>query len=492
MLRGIHKASSTWLGKALMAGVMGILVISFAIWGIGDIFRGFGLNSAVTIGKTEISIEQFRQFYTDRLQQFGRRLGRSITPDQARALGLDQQALRDLIAETVLDEQAKALRLGITDADIAGRITGDPTFRGPTGKFDRARFEEIIRQAGYTEARFVDEQRHVLLRRQIALTVSGELHVPVAAMTAVDQYQNEKRDIEYLSLGLAQAGDIPPPTPEVLEKYFNEHKVLFRAPEYRKIVLLPLTPADIAKPDAVSDADAKNYYEQHKNRYGTPELREVRQIVFAKPEEAAAAHERITKGLKFADLAKERGLKDSDIDLGVVTKSSIIDPAVADAAFSLKSGEISQPIKGRFGSVLVQVGKIELGSQKTYAEVAPQIKNEIAESRARVTISDLRDKIEDERAAGSTLAEAAKKLGLKSRSIDAMANRSRTCRNRRMWLLQLLQAMSASTMTHCNCRPEEVISGTTSPASHRRVSARSPRSRTKSRQVGAMTRSPSG
>ena len=85
MLRGIHKASSTWLGRGIMAVIMGGLVVSFAIWGIGDIFRGFGLNSAIKIGKTEISTEQFRQFYNDRLQQLSRQAGRPISPDQARA-----------------------------------------------------------------------------------------------------------------------------------------------------------------------------------------------------------------------------------------------------------------------------------------------------------------------------------------------------------------------------------------------------------------------
>ncbi len=266
MLRGIHKASSTWLGKAVMAAVMGVLVISFAIWGIGDIFRGFGLSSAVKIGKTEISIEQFREFYNNRLRQFSQRLGRPITPDQARALGLDQQALRDLIAETTLDEQAKALRLGLTNADIIRRITSDPSFFGPTGRFDRQRFEEVIRQSGYTEARFVDEQRNLLLRRQIAESVGGDLHVPAAAMTAMDQYQNEKRAIEYLPFGPAQAGDIPAPTQDVLQKYFDERKVLFRAPEYRKMTLMPLAPADIAKPEAVSDADAKQYLRRTQKR----------------------------------------------------------------------------------------------------------------------------------------------------------------------------------------------------------------------------------
>jgi peptidyl-prolyl cis-trans isomerase D len=431
MLRGIHKASSTWLGRGIMAVIMGGLVISFAIWGIGDIFRGFGLNSAIKIGGTEISTEQFRQFYSDRLQQIGRQLGRPITPDQARARGIDRQILGQLVAETTLDEKAKALRLGIGNAEVAERITNDPTFRGLNGKFDRTRFEQIIRDAGFTESKFVEEQRRITLRRQIALSIGGEIRVPETAMKAINQYQNEKRAIAYLTLGAAQAGDIPAPTPEALGKFFETRKVLFRAPEYRKVTLLAMSPAELAKPDAVTDADVKNYFERHKASYGAPERRELHQIVFPNEQDAAAARDNIAKGASFADIVKERGLKDSDVAVGLVTKTEVIDPAVADAAFALKSGEISAPVKGRFGTVLVQVGKIEPGTQKTLEEVAPQIKREIAETRARTEIGNLRDKFEDERAAGSTLAEAAKKLGLKSRTIDAV---DRSGRDRRRFL----------------------------------------------------------
>ena len=420
MLRGLHKASSTWLGKAVMAAVMGVIAISFAIWGIGDIFRGFGRNAVATIGGTEISIEQFRQFYNDRLQQLGRQAGRPITPDEARARGLDRQLLAQLVAETTIDEQAKQLRLGIDSAEIAKRITSDPSFRGANGQFDRQRFEQIIRQAGFSESRFIEEQRRSMLRRQLAQSVTGDLKVPATALAALNQYQNEKRQIDYVALEAAQAGDVPAPIPEVLNKYFDERKTLFRAPEYRNITLLSLAPSDLAKPDAVTDTDAKAYFEQHKDSYGKPEKREVRQIVFQKPEEAADARERITKGAKFDDIAKERQLKDSDTDLGMVAKSDIIDPAVADAAFSLKPGETSAPVKGRFGTVLLQVGKIEPGEEKTYEQVAAQIKREMAESRAKSDVGNLRDKIEDERAAGSTLAETAKKLGVKSVSIEAV------------------------------------------------------------------------
>jgi peptidyl-prolyl cis-trans isomerase D len=420
MLRGIHKASSTWLGKGVLAVIMGFLVISFAIWGIGDIFRGFGQNSAITVAGTEISLEQFREYYTDQLRQLSRRAGRAITPDQVRALGLDRQIIGRLVAETTLDHQAKAMGLGISNAEIAERITSDPNFRGPSGQFDRARFEELIREAGYSEGRFVETQRKVILRRQIAQSFAGELHIPLAAMTAINQFRNEKRSIEYLALGAAQAGDIPAPTSAELDAYYQEHKVLFRAPEYRKVTLLALSPAALAKPNAVSDADGKNYYEQHKSAFGKPEKREIKQIVFPNAEAAKAAREQIDKGKSFADLVKDRGLKASDTDLGMVTKSAIIDAAIADAAFALKSGAVSQPIKGAFGTVLVTTGKIEPGAQKSYAEVAPQIKKQIAESRAKTQIDDLRDKIEDERAAGSTLAEAGAKLGLKARVIDAV------------------------------------------------------------------------
>ena len=421
MLRNIHKASSTWLGKTIMAVVMGFLVISFAIWGIGDIFRGgFGRNEVASIGSAEISIEQFRQFYNDKLQQLSRQTGRVITPDQARALGLDRQFLGQLVAQVTLDELARKMHLGLSNAEIAQRIKSDPAFRGATGQFDPARFEQLIRDAGYTEPRFVAEQRDVMLRRQIAQTVAGDLPIPEAAIAAINHFRNERRDIAYLALGPAQAGTIPAPTPEQLTKYFDEHKAAFRAPEYRKITLLALSPAEIAKPAQISDADAKKYFEQHKDEYGRPEKRELHQIVFPDQAKAEAARQEILKGESFAQVAQKLGFKPADTDIGTVTKKQIVDPAVAQAAFSLPVNQVSEPIKGRFGTVLLLVSKIEPGEQQSFQQVEGQIKQTLAEQRARGALGDLRDKLEDERASGATLAETAKKLGLQAITIDAV------------------------------------------------------------------------
>src|SRR5258705_13401535 len=149
MLRGLRKASSNWLGKAVMAAVVGFLVIRFAIWGIGDLFRGFGRSTVGKIGRNELTVEQFRTLYNDRLQQYSRQLGRPISADQARATGLDRVATGQIFSEILLDERARALGLALSDSEVAKLITNDPGFRGPNGDFDRVPFEQIIAMAGY-------------------------------------------------------------------------------------------------------------------------------------------------------------------------------------------------------------------------------------------------------------------------------------------------------------------------------------------------------
>ncbi|HWW46781.1 MAG TPA: SurA N-terminal domain-containing protein [Xanthobacteraceae bacterium] len=420
MLRDIRKASSNLFGKIVMGTVMVVLIVSFAVWGIADIFKGFGQSKLATIGSTEISIEQFRQIYTDRLQQIGRQIGRPLTPEQARAFGVDRQVLQQVVSETALDENARRLGLTKSNAAIAQEIHQDPTFRGPGGTFDPVRFAQIIRQAGYTEPRFVSEQRKLAMRRQITGTIAEGVAPSTTLTEAISRFQNEQRKISYVKLEAAQAGTIDAPTPEVLQSYFEENKPLFRAPEYRKIAIVTATPDEIAKWANVSDEDAKKIFEERKDQFAKPEQREISQIVLPNAAEAAAAREKLAAGTSFADLAKERGLDASDVELGLVAKTDIVDKNVANAAFSLPLNEISQPIPGTFGVALVKVTKIEPGTTATYDSVSAQLKREIALERARASVEDIRNKMEDERGGGANIVEAAKKLGLASTTIDAV------------------------------------------------------------------------
>ena len=415
----MRKASSNWVGKTIMAVVMGVLIISFGVWGIADIFKGFGQSTVAKVGSTEISLNEFRQIYTDRLQQISRQFGRPLTPDQARAFGLDRQVLQQTIAEAALDEEARRLGLGQSDDQIRQLIMNDPNFKGVGGAFDANRFQAVIRNFGYTEQRYVADQRKVSLRRQITGTIGAGLEPPKATLDVLTRFQNEQRAIEFVRLDAAQAGTIDAPSPEALAAYFEDHKVQFRAPEFRKIAFVVISPEEIGKWTQVSDDDAKKLFDQRKDRLGTPEKRQIHQIVFPNAAEAQAARERLAGGLSFEDLGKERGLSASDVDLGLVTKSSL-DPAIGDTVFALPAGEISQPIQGRLGTAIVKVDKIEPGVEANYASLAGDIKREIATERARIKVAELRDKMEDERGAGTSVIDAAQKLGLAAVTVDAV------------------------------------------------------------------------
>jgi peptidyl-prolyl cis-trans isomerase D len=416
----MRKASSNWLGKAIMAVVMGVLIISFGVWGIADIFRGFGQSTLATVGHTEISVNEFRQLYTDRLQQLGRQFGRPLSMDQARAFGLDRQVLQQTIAEAALDEETRRLGLGQSDAETMRVILSDPNFKGVNGAFDPARFQATIRQFGFSEQRYAADQRRVSLRRQIAGTISSGLEPPKVLIEALTRFANEQRSVEFIKLDNAQAGTIDPPSPEALAAYFDDHKVQFRAPEYRKISFVAITPEEIGKWAEVPDEDARKLFEQRRDKLGTPEQRQLSQIVFPNVEEAMTARSRITSGTSFEDLAKERGLSPADVDLGLIAKSAVLDTAVADAGFSLPAEEVSQPVQGKFGVALVKVGKIVPAVEPSYESVAPDIKRGLAVERARAKVAELRDKMEDERGGGSSVIEAAQKLALPSVTIEAV------------------------------------------------------------------------
>ena len=276
MLRGIRKASENWLGRALMGVVMSVLVVSFGIWGINDIFHGFGRSSLAKIGKVEIPIEQFRQAYQDRLEQISRQIGHPVPPDQALAIGLDKQVLGEMIGQAALDQRARQMRLGISDDEVARHITSDPSLQSPDGKFDQVKFSLALHNMGLTEQRFITDRRETALRRQILDTVSGNISPPQAWLDAINQFQNEQRSIQYLTLGRRRRATFRSRPPTRSSKYFDERKILFRAPETRKIATVTVTPAALAKWMEISDDDVKHAYDERRFEFydaGAPPYR---------------------------------------------------------------------------------------------------------------------------------------------------------------------------------------------------------------------------
>ncbi|HEV7873088.1 MAG TPA: SurA N-terminal domain-containing protein [Enterovirga sp.] len=414
MLQGMNRLGQSWVGRVVVAIMFGFLIISFGIWGIGDIFRGNVRTDVATIGKTTITADAYRNAYQTELQRLIQRARRNITPDQARALGIDQRVLGRLVTEAAIDQRARELGLAVSDPLVARTISEDPNFKGANGAFDRTQFNELLRSNGMNEAQYVREQRAVVLRLQLAEAVTGALPVPLAMREAVHRYQTEKRAAEYVTLGPPVLGEIPAPGDAQLQAYYDSKKATYRSPEYRSFAALVVDPAALTKPDSISDDDARRFYEQNKDtRFGTPERRTVEQIVLATREEAEAAFTRIKDGATFEAIATERGLDPKTLELGTFTRSEMIDPAAADAAFALGQGAVSGPVEGRFGPVLLRVTKIEPGNVKPYEQVASEVKRELALERARAQVTEVHDAIEDERAASKPLADIARERGLK-------------------------------------------------------------------------------
>jgi peptidyl-prolyl cis-trans isomerase D len=419
MLTGLRTAFEKGFARFVLIALMGILVLSFAVWGIGDIFRGGTQTTVASVGGTQISVQTFQTAYNREVQNLGRMIGRGITPDQARQFGIDQRVLNQLVTEATLDERGRQLGLGIDDDTIRNRIVTTPAFRGPTGQFDRMAFQEALRQSGFTEQTYVDAERRVALRQQIAGAVSDKMTSPQILIDAMTRYQNETRQAQFVVVGAREAGDVPAPDAAALQSYFDANKQLFRAPEYRKLVVVTLSPQDQIGFMQVPEAQIA---EEVARLRETAEKRTIQQLTFPSVEEAEAAALRVAEGLSFEDLAKERGVSDADLTLGSLARNNIADPAVRDAAFALAEGAVSAPVRGRFGIVLLRAAKVEPFNA---AQAAEQARMTIATTMARNAVNDLHDRIEKERSSGLPLADIAAKVGVPVTTVDAVDQQGR-------------------------------------------------------------------
>lgn len=418
MLQGLRAGSRTIVTQILLFLLMGLLIISFAFWGIGDVFRGFGAQTVAKVGSTEIRIDEYRRAFNDRLQDIGRQINRPFTPDQARAMGIDRQVLGELVAEAALNEKTKKMGLAVTDGIVRDRVMQFAGFKGPDGNFDPVRYQMLLRNNNFTEASFLAAEKRLAIRQQLLSAVAGDLLPPKALADAFWRLQSETRAIEYVRLTPQQAGAIPAASEDELKKYFEANKAAFRAPEYRTLRVLHLTPQSLIKDITIGDDVVKQTYEQIKARITTPERRQIDQVTFASQDAAKAAADRIAKGETLDAVAKD--LKLNVVSLGTLARTEIVDAPVAEAAFTLAAGATSQPLAGRFGPVIIRVVKIEPERTPPFEEVSKALREDLQMRQAAQRVQALHDKIEDERGAGLTIEEIGKKMNLPVIAVEAV------------------------------------------------------------------------
>lgn len=421
MLEGLRIASQHRIGRIVLGLVMGFIALSFAVWGIGDVFRGFTSTRLAKVGAGEISVDAYRSAYQNELRRLQQRARRAITNEEARRFGLDQQVLQRMITDLSLDQKTKALGLAISEDETLRLTRDENVFKGPTGKFDSDRFKQLIRDAGYTERSFLAEQKGGYLRKELTDSIVAGMEPPPLVLEALHRFRNEVREIDYFLLPAAAAGEIAKPGEEELKKYFDDREQSFRAREYRKLALLAVTPASLAKPQEVSEAEVRKLYDEVKaKRYGTAEKRHLRQLLFASKDEADKALERLRGGLSFDALAGERKLSQKDIDLGLLEERDLGDRQIAAKVFASREPGFVGPVQTAFGFAILQVEKIIPSVfTRSFEEAADELRREIAQQRAAPSVRTLHDSIEDQRTGGKTLAEAAKSAGLDVATIEA-------------------------------------------------------------------------
>ncbi len=418
------------LRKAAVAVMFAILIGAFAIsMGGNNYFDRFTHPTIAKVGSVEITPQQFQRVYQRNLDNLSARAGRRITSRQAQAIGLPQQVLQSLIQEAALDVQAKKLGLGLSEEGLRKSIEANDVFQDSSGRFSKEKYVQFLERIGYTAPAFEQEYKSDIVRRQIQTLFKESGFVPKSYLDAFNDYTGEQRIVNYFTIGANSVGKIETPSNETLQHYYDERKPQFMAPELRKVSVIVISPEAVAKRITISDEDLKAEYKAKAASYNIPERRKIEIIPFQTKEAAEAASKELKTGKAFLDVAKAAGFKESDVDLGEVSKQELAqkfatNDAVLKAAFDSKKDDISEPVNGPLAWDIVRVVDIFPGKERTFDEVKDQIRDQLIKARSSVESSKLTKAFEDDRAAGVPLADSAKKLNLPLQdvTVDASGN----------------------------------------------------------------------
>lgn len=414
MLEALRSGASSWVAKGLLA----LLVVSFAIWGIGSNFiSGLMSRTVIEVGDTKISPYEFDRAYRREMNQIRARFGGSIDAETANRLGLKNLTAERLIQGTVLDETTRELGLDVSPEAIDQKIRSNPSFSGMTGDMMAQR----LRQQGISVQEFRNDMRREMVRGFLIDSVTAGIDTaPDAIVDPINNYREERRVAEFFEVMNGTVIDLPKASDDDLEKFYKANISRYTKPEYRDLTTVYLSPQLLAADITVPDDEIKQIYEDRIDRYHTPAKRNLEQLVFADEKSAKAAYDKLKGGATMAAVAKEMlDLTATDIDLGKVVKSDL-PTDVADKVFALDKDTISEPMKSALGWHIFKVTGISKESTKPLAEVRDSIRSELALKKASDELYQLTANLEDELAGGATMEEAADKINVKPLTFAAV------------------------------------------------------------------------
>ncbi len=392
--------------------LMGLLIISFAIWGVRDMFKAHISDAVVQAGSREVSSGDFKKIFDRQLRNAQQQSGQAITAEDAVGRGLDRQILQEMASYESLEEILK--RAGIRPAAqlVVDQLRQSAAFFNPvTGAFDKTAYENLLAQNNTSPAEYEKGVKDDIATRQFLAGMTIGMKAPLTYAAVIAALQDQSRDVDYLILDQRQVGAIPTPTDADLQKFIKDNAQVFTRPETRMISLVRFSAAALAPSQTISDADIQKQFDYEKARLSTPEKRTFVEIPAKDAAQAAQISARLTKDEDATAVAKAFAAK--PINYPDATKATVADAGVANAVFAMHEGETSGPIKGDFGYAVVKLVSITPARPATLEEARPDILKTLQLKAAQDKVYDQVQKYEDAHDSGAPMAQAAAKAGIK-------------------------------------------------------------------------------
>ncbi|MDP9195260.1 MAG: SurA N-terminal domain-containing protein [Pseudomonadota bacterium] len=414
MMQKLRGFASSWAFRILFV----VLLASFGFWGIGDIFRSQATSDRVVATVDDVRIDRaafdaaFRQDVS-RLQQV---TGGRIDAEKARAMGLDRKTLERMTNQILMDLAARDTGILVDDSVIARWIASEPVFRNAEGKFDRQRFLSVLQSSGLTEAGFASAVRQQVSGAILLGAVPASVDsVPDSHIEDVWRGQQAVRGLEVITLPLSSIAVPEAPTDETLKTYMEAHADRYAAPEYRSLVLVPLSPADMERKIQITDDELNRIWQERKAEFQVPERRDVQQILVTDRQKAEIIHARAMTG----NLEKAAGETGVNVTAMPAVTQDQLPAEIADSLFSLKEGEMTGPLESVLGWHVLKVVKIHPGGTVPFEEARQKLMEETRTSQIQDGIHALTVQLQDTVAAGDDVGEYARSQGLQPVTIQA-------------------------------------------------------------------------
>ncbi len=416
MLQSLRKHSKGWVAGILFF----FLILAFAAWGIEDMLRqGFQRTGPVIeVGDEAIGRSEFENAYRRTMRVWEERLQRPIDYETAKKAGLVDQLIAQLESDRLFAQEARRRGLVVSDGVAQAEIRGDDTFRGRDGRFDMLVFRRAIESAGFAEQSYVALRKGAIAQAFLLNSLGEFQATPKALADRLAAHRSEHRSAEVLTVPVA-AMKLPEPTTEQIEAHYKNSSARYTAPETRGLAMILVRPDDAADRVEPTETEIMAEYNKRKPEFTTPETRTVRQIILRDESLAKQAYDALVGGRNFESVARDI-VKSEAQSLGKVSADQMPVPALREAVFKLKAGEVTEPIRSGFGWHILRVDEVHAASVKSLDEVKAQIVKDLKARKAVAVLAQLRDQLDDALGGGAKLEAAAKKLDLKLIIVDSI------------------------------------------------------------------------